>query len=308
MQEKLKAFRKDWRTNWVLYLMALPCGLAILVFCYLPMAGIVMAFQNLDISKGIFKSPFVGLKNFEFLFATTDAWRITRNTILYNVVFILLGTFLSITLALILNEMTSKRYTKTLQTIYMMPNFLSIVVVSMIVYAFLNPTNGFLNRALQSMGLNPVNWYNTPGPWPFILVLVNIWKGTGFSAVVYLAIISGISVEYYEAAALDGASRFQQMIHITIPHLRIMLGINLIRSVGGIIRGDFGLFYNVPRNSGALYPVTDILDTYIYRGLFTLNNPGMSTAAGLYQSLVGLVLVLISNKIVSLLDEDCALF
>ncbi len=308
MPKRSKGLRKEIRENWVLYLMAAPAVVALFIFSYLPMAGLVMAFQNLNIAKGIFKSPFVGFKNFEFLFSTNDAWVITRNTVLYNLVFIILGTFLSITLALLLNEMTFKRYTKALQTIYMMPNFLSMVVVATIVYAFLKPSDGFVNVMLKSLGMDPVSWYNTPGPWPFILVLVHTWKGTGYSAVIYLAVISGISSEYYEAAALDGASRLQQMIHITLPHLRFILCINLIQAVGGIIRGDFGLFYTVTRNSGPLYPVTDILDTYIYRGLTTLNNPGMSTAAGLYQSVIGFIMVLTANKIVSKIDSDCAMF
>lgn len=302
------SLRKDLKSNGILYLMAVPALLCLFIFCYLPMGGLIMAFQDLDISKGILHSAFVGLENFEFLFTTSDAWTITRNTICYNLVFIALNTFLSILLALLLNEMTHKRYAKALQTIYMMPNFLSIVVVAMIVYAFLSPSNGFLNKMLEWVGKPAVDWYNTAGPWPFILVIVNAWKSVGFSAVVYLAVIAGIPADYYEAAALDGASRFQQMIHITLPQLRMILCINLIMAVGGIIRGDFGLFYTVTRNSGLLYPVTDIIDTYIYRGLTTLNNPGMSTAAGLYQSSVGLVMVLLANWVVTKIDSDCAMF
>lgn len=303
-----KNLRKEMRANGGLYLMALPALVALFIFCYVPMVGLVMAFQHLDIAEGVFSSPFVGLKNFEFLFATTDAWVITRNTVCYNLVFIVLNTSLSILLALVLNEMFWKRYTKVLQTVYMMPHFLSMVVVATIVYAFLNPSSGYFNQLLKSMGAAPINWYNTPEPWPFILVIVNMWKGVGYSAVVYLAVISGISSEYYEAAALDGASRIQQMRYVTLPHLRFILCINLIGAVGGIIRGDFGLFYTVTRNSGVLYPVTDVIDTYIYRGLTTLNNPGMSTAAGLYQSVVGFILVLLANKVISKIDPDCAMF
>lgn len=304
----LKKLQKELRSNWVLYLMAAPAVILLLIFCYLPMGGLVMAFQNLDINKGVFSSPFVGFKNFEFLFATTDAWVITRNTICYNIVFIVLNTTLSISLAIALNELSFKRYTKLLQTVYMMPNFLSMVVVSMIVYAFLNPTNGFVNGIFEFLGMPAVNWYNTKEPWPFLLVLIQGWKNIGYSAVVYMAVISGISSEYYEAAALDGASKLQQIYHITLANLRMIICIQLIMAVGGIIRGDFGLFYTVTRNSGPLYPVTDIIDTYIYRGLTTMNNPGMSTAAGLYQSVVGFFMVLFANKVVSKIDPDCTMF
>lgn len=299
---------KELRKHWILYLMALPAVLSQFIFNYIPMAGIVMAFQRLDLKKGVFSSPWVGLKNFEFLFATSDAWTITRNTICYNVVFIFLGLVCSVCLALLLSELTFKRYSKVMQTMFIMPYFLSMVVVSMVVFAFLSPTNGFVNTMIKAFGGNPINWYNVKEPWPFLLVLINLWKGTGYSAIVYMAVISGISNEYYEAAVLDGASKLQQARYITLPHLRTIISINMIMAIGNIFRADFGLFYSVPRNSGALYPVTDVLDTYIYRGLTTLNNPGMSAAAGLYQSLVGFILVLIANKIVSMIDADNAMF
>lgn len=304
----VKSACNDIRKHWCLYLMSAPAVIALFVFNYLPMAGLVMAFQRLDFKKGVFSSPFIGLKNFEFLFTTTDAWVITRNTILYNVVFIILNLFFSVLLAIILSEITAKKLTKVVQTLYIMPHFLSMVVVSMVLYAFLAPTNGFVNTMIMSNGGSAINWYNEKGPWPFLLVLVYLWHTIGYSSIMYTAVISGISTEYYEAAALDGASKFQQAIYITIPHLRPIICINLIRSIGGMFRSDFGLFYTVPRDSGMLYPVTNTLDTYIYRGLTTLNNPGMSAAAGLYQSVVGFVLVLIANKIVSKLDEDSAMF
>lgn len=291
-----------------LHLMALPAVIALFIFSYLPMAGLVMAFQRLNLKKGIFSSPFVGFDNFKFLFASTDAWIITRNTILYNVAFIILGLFFSVLLALVMSELVWKRLSKVLQTMFIMPHFLSSVVISMAVYAFLSPTNGYLNSVLEELGRQSIDWYETKGPWPFLLVLVHLWQSVGYSSVVYMAVISGISSEYYEAAALDGASKLQQAKYITLPHLRTIICINLIRSIGGMMHSDFGLFYTVPRDSGALYSVTNTLDTYIYRGLSTLNNPGMSTAAGMYQSVVGFVLVLIANKIVSTIDADSAMF
>ena len=304
----LKKVKKDLSNNGLLYLMASPAIICLLIFSYAPMVGLVMAFQDLDFSKGIFTSPFVGLKNFEFLFATTDAWRITRNTVVYNVVFIVLTMFFSILVALLFNELTKKRFAKTVQTVFIMPHFLSASVVAIVAYAFLNHTSGYLNSLLESWGMEPVFWYNEPSVWPFLLVFIYLWKHTGYQSILYSASISGIPSEYYEAAVLDGASRFKQAWYITVPHLKTIMCINLIRSVGRIFRADFGLFYSVPQDSGALYEVTDVLDTYIYRGLMTLGNVGMSSAAAFYQSIVGFVLVLIANKVVSMIDSDSAMF
>ena len=301
-----KVFRKE---DAALYLMALPTVIFLLIFCYLPMGGLVMAFQDLNITKGIFSSPFVGLKNFEFLFSTTDAWVITRNTVCYNLVFIVVNLVISISLALMLSSLRSGRYAKTVQTVYMMPYFLSYAVVAIVVNAFLDRDDGLVNAILKLTGeVGKTNWYHQIEVWPPLLGFVNAWKGVGYQTVLYLAVISGISIDYYEAAVLDGASKFQQARYITIPHLRYIVGISLILSMSSIFRGDFGLFYNVPMNQGKIYPVTDVIDTYIYRALTYLNNVGMSTAAGLYQSVVGFVLVLIVNKIVNRIDPDSAMF
>lgn len=292
-----------------LHLMALPVLVYLLIFCYTPMIGLVMAFQDLNISKGVFSSPFVGLKNFEFLFSSSDAWIITRNTVCYNLVFIVVNMSLAVILSLMLNELRSARYAKTLQTVFMMPYFLSITVVAIIVNAFLSRNYGLVNQVIRSMGgAGKTNWYMKREFWPPFLVFVNAWKGVGYSTVLYLAVISGISDEYYEAAVLDGANRFQQAYYITLPHLRFVISISLIMAMGGIFRGDFGLFYTVTNNSGKLYPVTDVIDTYIYRGLMTMSNVGMSTAAGLYQSLVGFVLVLLCNAVVRKIDPDTSMF
>ncbi len=305
---KTNAFVRELKKNWMLYSMALPAVLLIFIFKYLPMTGIVMAFQDLDYSKGLFTSPFIGLKNFEFLFSSSMIRDITRNTVLYNVVFILVNTTLSMGLALVINELTNKTFAKIIQTILIMPYFLSSVVVAMIVYAFLAYEYGFANNFLSILGIDPQNWYNMPEFWPGFLVFVNAWKGIGFSSVTYTAVISGISQEYYEAATLDGASRWQQIRYITIPHLRFILCINLINSVGGMFHSDFGLFYTVTRNSGTLYSVTQTLDVYIYNALQSMANLGMTTAAGLYQSLVGFILVLLANKVIKTIDPDSAMF
>lgn len=292
-----------------LHLMALPVLIYLLIFAYTPMIGLVMAFQDLNIAKGPFSSPFVGFKNFEFLFASSDAWVITRNTVCYNIVFIIVNLVLAVVMSLMLSELHSKRYGKTLQTIYMMPYFLSITVISIIVTAFLSRNYGMVNRVIKALGgSGKTNWYNQRAFWPPFLVFVNAWKGVGYSTVLYLAVISGISDEYYEAALIDGASKLQQARYITIPHLRFVISISLIMSMGGMFRGDFGLFYTVTNDSGMLYPVTDVIDTYIYRGLTTMSNVGMSTAAGLYQSVVGFLLILIANKVVTMIDPDTAMF
>lgn len=272
------------------------------------MFGITLAFQNYNISKGFFGSEFVGLKNFEFLFSTTDAWRITRNTVLYNIAFIGFNTTLSVLLAIIFNELYVKRLAKTLQTLIIMPNFLSMAVVGIVVYGFLNGRDGILNNFLVSIGGKARNWYTYKPIWPYLLVFVYIWKNVGYSSIVYVASLSGISQEFYEAAVLDGASKWQQARYVTIPHLRFIIIIMLILNLGSIFRGDLSLFYNVSMDNGALYEYTDVIDTYVFRALRTLGDTGMSSAAGLYQSVVGFVLILLSNAIVRRVDEDSALF
>jgi putative aldouronate transport system permease protein len=298
---KHKFFRRE---DLALYIMAAPTVIFLLIFCYAPMLGLVMAFQNYNVTAGIFGSPFCGLANFKYLFSTTDAFIITRNTVCYNLVFIVTNMLLSVLMALMLSELTARRYAKTLQTIYMLPHFLSWAVVSIVLIAFLDKSYGLVN---QWLGVS-VDWYKRKSIWPGLLVFINAWKGVGYSTVLYLAVISGISQEYYEAAIIDGATKFQQALYITIPHLRMVMAITLIMSMGSIFRGDFGLFYSVTKNSGRLYEVTDVIDTYVYRALTQLSNVGMSTAAGMYQSVCGFVLVLITNWIVTKIDAESAMF
>ena len=305
-KKKVRLFRKK---DIPLYIMALPTIVWLIMFCYLPMSGLVLAFEKYNVKDGIFGSQFVGLKNFEYLFTTTDAFIITRNTVLYNLVFIALNLLLSVLIALLLNEIRSKRVGKTYQTIYMMPYFLSWAVVSILLTAFLDYNNGFVNKILQLMGESgKTDWYKVKKIWPFLLVFINAWKNVGYQAVLFIAVISGIPNDYYEAAVLDGATRFQQALYITIPHLRMIIAITLIMSVGNIFRGDFGLFYTVTKNTGALYSVTDVIDTYIYRGLTNSGNVGMTAAAGLYQSVVGFVAIMVANKVVTKVDPDSAMF
>ena len=306
MTKKRKILKKE---DIPLYIMAAPVVLLLLLFNYLPMGGLILAFKKYDVTKGIFGSDFNGLDNFKFLFASSDTFRIIRNTVLYNIVFIFTNMILAVVLSLMLSQLRSRRKAKVFQTIYMLPHFLSWAVVAIIVSAFLERSNGYLNHFLQMFGQEGlVDWYQKVSVWPPLLVFINAWKGVGYQAVMYLAVISGISSDYYEAAVLDGASRLQQAIYITIPHLRHIMAISLIMAVGGIFRGDFGLFYTVTQDSGMLYPVTNVIDTYIYRGLMSMANVGMTAAAGLFQSVVGFVFVLLSNKIVSRIDADSAMF
>ena len=298
-------FRKHWR----LHVLALPAVICLILFNYLPMFGTVLAFQNYTIKGGFFGSEWVGFRNFEFLFSTTDAWRITRNTVLYNVVFILLNTSLSVLLAILFNELYIKRLAKTLQTLIIMPNFLSYAVIAIIAYAFLKGGNdGIVNRVVTAFGGKARDWYTYKPIWPFLLVFINAWKGVGYGSIVYVASISGISQEYYEAAVLDGATKVQQARYITMPYLKKIIVIMLILNVGSLLRGDFGLFYNVTQNNGRLYEYTDVIDTYIYRALKNLGNTGMSAAASLYQSAVGFVLVIAANLLVRKIDEESSLF
>lgn len=291
-----------------IYIMALPGLLYLFINNYMPMPGIVLAFKNYKARKGIYGSPWAGLKNFKYLFATSDAFIITRNTICYNLVFILVNTFFAIFVAIILSELTSK-WKKAYQSVILLPYLLSAVIVSYLVFAFLSPENGFINNSiLKPLGIEPVSWYQEKKYWPFILVFVNLWKGIGYNCIIYLSTIIGFDRGYYEAAAIDGATKWQQISRITLPLLRPTIIMLTLMAVGRIFYSDFGLFYQVPQNSGALLPVTNTIDTYVYRGLLELGDISMSAAAGVYQSLVGFALVLTANLIVRKLDPDSALF
>ena len=282
---------------------------SLLAFAYAPMFGVVLAFQKYSIQGGFFGSEWIGFKNFEFLFQTSDAWRITRNTILYNVAFILVNTSLSVILAMLFNELYIRKLAKTLQTLIILPNFLSMAVVAIIAYAFLKSGNsGILNQVVKAFGGKMRDWYMYKPAWPFILVFINAWRGVGYGSIVYVASISGISQEYYEAAVLDGATKFQQALYVTIPHLRKIITIMLIMSVGSLLKGDFGLFYNVPMQNGALFSVTQTIDTYVYRAYIATGDPGMSSAAGLLQNVLGFVCIMTANSIVKKIDADSAMF
>lgn len=302
----------EFRKNRVLYAMLLPGILLLLVFSYLPMFGVVIAFKDMRYGATFFQSlmdsPWIGLDNFKFFTSTPDAWRITRNTLGYNLIFMVLGLVIPISLSLLLFELLQKRMAKLYQSIIFLPNFLSWVVVSYVVYAFLHPTNGFLNKLMELTGAEAVSFYQEPKYWPFILVFMNVWKHTGYSVVIYLAALAGIDESYYEAAIIDGAGKWQQIKSITLPLLAPMISILTIMAVGRIFTADFGLFFNVPLDQGGLRETTEVIDTYVYHSLMSSGDIGLSSAAGLYQSVVGFVLVLGANLFARRIDEDYKLF
>lgn len=294
--------------------MMLPVTIWLLLIRYLPMFGIMMSFLNyrlpsrkIPFPRNLLHSEWVGLKNFSFLFSA-DSLVMIRNTLGYNVLWIFLGLIISVTFAIMMSELTRKFVAKTYQTMMFFPYFLSWVVVAYFLFAFLDPTNGMITQAQRRAGGEVIDWYNSPGYWPFILTLCSMWKNTGYSTVLYLSAITGIDRSQYEAAAVDGATKWQQMIHVTLPHLRPMIIILLIMNVGKIFNADFGLFWSVPMNSSALYPVTQVVDTYVYRAYTTTGNVGMSTAAGFLQNLVGFICIMAANTIVRKVDADSALF
>ena len=292
-----------------LMLIALPGLIYLLINNYLPMFGVFLAFKDYSYARGIFGSKWNGLDNFEFLFRTKDAWIMTRNTILYNAAFIVLGTVFAIFVAILIHELGKKRRVKFFQASLMLPNLLSWVVVGFIVYAFLNADNGFINNTVyKGLGLQPVSWYSVKEPWPFILTFVYLWKFVGTNSIIYVAGIAGMDKEIFEAAQLDGASKVKQILHITVPMLKPTIITLTLMAVGRIFYSDFGLFYQVPANSGRLFAVTQTIDTYVYRGLMESNDVGMSAAAALYQSVVGFILVIGANALVRKIDRDNALF
>lgn len=285
----------------------LPGFLFFLVMSYIPMVGIVIAFKDYNLRKGIFGSEWVGFDNLKFFFVSDTAWRVTRNTILYSLSYIVLTLVVSLALAILLNELT-RRWIKIHQTVMFLPYFLSWVLVSYISNAFLDHQNGFLNALLKSVGMQPVEWYFGAAYWPIILNLVHLWKAVGFNVLLYYAGIMGIDQSYYEAARIDGANKLQMALKITIPLLAPLVTILLILSIGGMFRGDFGLHYFIPNNTGLIYSTTDIIDTYVFRALRTIGDISMSAAVGFFQSVVGLVLVLGANMVVRKLNEENSLW
>lgn len=291
--------------------MMLPGLLFIIVIYYLPMLGVVIAFEQFNPIKGIFGSKWIGFQNFKFLFKSDAFFQITFNTIFYNILFIVLGIGLSLIFAIMINEIGKKFLAGAYKSILLLPYLLSWVVAEYLLYSFLSLDKGILNNLLQYFGVEPVQWYSEPIYWWFILPMAYVWKNAGYFAVIFAAGIAGISTDYYEAAKMDGASKFQQAVKITIPMLAPIAITLVILQAGKIFYaafGDWGLFYNLPKESGVLFSATNVIDTYVFRSLKKMNDFGMSSAVGLYQSCVGFVLVLLSNYLIRLYDRDSALF
>ncbi|HHV10150.1 MAG TPA: sugar ABC transporter permease [Clostridiales bacterium] len=299
--------RKKNRMNWGLFLLAIP-GLFFLVgYYYIPLFGLIIPFKKMDVAKGIFRSDWCGFDNFKFFFQSPDVWTVTRNTIGLNVLFIVITLTVSVLVALGLYEM-SKKKVKLFQTCFFVPYFISWVVASYIVYALLSPDLGVIPNILEKLGMSVPNFYNEPKYWTAILILSYIWKHVGYNALIFYATLVGMDSALHEAAAIDGASKFQRIKYICLPYLMPIIVLMGVLMIGKIFYADFGMFYFLPRNSGTLYPVTDVIDTYVFRMLRVMGNIGMSSAVGLYQSAVGFILVLITNMIVKKRNEDYALF
>ena len=294
--------------HWVLTLMALPAILYVFLFSYVPMFGIILAFKNYTYTKGIFGSEWVGLANFRYLFVSGSIMRVTVNTVLYNIAFMVVGTVLQITAALFFSEILGKYFKKITQTMMLLPFFISWVVAGSIVFNLFSNRYGLINNLLTSMGLAKMDFMNTPSIWPFIIIVFQAWKSIGYGSIVYLANISGIDHEMYEAAEIDGATIFQRIRKITLPLLKPTVVILILLNLGNIVRGDFGMFYNLTGNNALLYKVTDVVDTFVYRSLMNLQNYGMSTAAGLYQSILGFILILLVNFLIKKIQPDYSLF
>lgn len=302
-----KRLIKELKKSIPLTLLALPAVIAIFIFNYIPLYGLILPFKNFNVVDGIIKSPWSGLKNFKFLVKSDTIIKAIRNTVLYNAVFIVLGTAIAIIIALFLYEL-GKKSVKIYQTMLLMPYFISWVVAAYVFNVLLDMESGLLNRILAAFGHESINWYNEGKYWPVILTLANIWKNMGYNAIVYFAALMGLDAAYFEAAKLDGANKFQQMYYISLPLIKNIVIIMFILNIGKIFYGDFGLFYNVTLNSSLIYDYTDVIDTYVYRSLINLGNLGMSATTGFCQSVIGFILVVITNFAVSKIDKDSALF
>lgn len=290
-------------------MLALPGVLFLFVNNYLPMFGIFLAFKDLNYTKGIWGSDWVGFANFKFLFVSSDAWTIIKHTILYNFAFLAINTVLAVLLAAFLSEVKNRYLVKFYQSSMLLPYFVSMVIVGYLVFGFLNPELGFVNKAvLEPLGHPAIPWYASPKYWPYILTIVNTWKSVGYLTVVYLAAIVGIDQEYYEAARIDGAGKWRLFANITVPLISPVIVIMVLLAIGRIFNTDFGLFYQATMASGLIKSTTDVIDTYVYNALLVTGDTGLAASAGLLQSLVGFVLVVGVNVVVRKISKDNALF
>lgn len=304
---RMRVGRMLWQ-NKTLILMCLPAIVFFFIFSYMPMPGMYIAFVKYNYQKGIFGSPFVGLKNFKFLFTSGQLLLLLRNTVLYNLAFIIVGNVLQLSFAILLNEVQSRMFKKTTQSLMFLPYFISDVLVSLLVYNLLNYDFGFISNLVRSMGGEMPKIYQNAGAWPLVIILVNIWKGTGYGTVVYFAAITSMDTSMLEAAQIDGANGFQKIRYIILPTLKPTVVVLFLFAIGGILKGNFGLFYNLIGNNSVLFSTTDIIETYVYRSMMNSFNFAQSSAVGLFQSAIGFFIVLGANAFVKHLDPDYALF
>ncbi|MCX7709886.1 MAG: ABC transporter permease subunit [Clostridia bacterium] len=301
-------FLYEVKKHRVKFLMILPAIVYFFVMCYIPMAGIVLAFKKFTYSGGIFGSPWVGFENFNFFFMSGSAWNVTRNTILYNIAFIIINNSLQILTAILLSEIAGKYFKKFTQSVMFLPYFISWVVVGAFVYNLFNYEFGAINTLLKSIGLEPVDVYSNPGAWKFIIIAFSAWKWVGYGTVLYLAAIVSIDAEMFEAADIDGANIFQKILHITLPSITPTMVVLLLLSVGNIMKGDFQMFYQIVGNNGLVLDATDVIDTFVVRSLLQTQEFGMTAAAGFYQSIFSFFIIVSVNYIIKKINSDYALF
>jgi putative aldouronate transport system permease protein len=301
-------FFKTVRKHWMLLAMLAPAVIYVIVFSYIPMTGIVLAFKNYQYSGGIYGSPWCGFSNFKSLLIAGKLGLVTRNTLLYNIAFIFLGVIFEMGSAILLNEIFGKVFKKVAQSFMFLPYFISWVVAGAIMYNIFNYERGVFNHILNFFGAQPFDLYNSPNAWPFVIIFLKLWKSTGYGSVVYLAAITGLDQEMFEAASIDGAGVWQKIRYITIPSLMPTMMILVLMGIGNIFRGDFGLFYQTVKSSAILQPVTDIIDTYVFNLLINNSDIGVSAAVGLYQSVLCFLTITVCNKLVKKVDPDYALY
>lgn len=302
-KRKNHSFLREMGQNGFLYLLMLPGIIFFLVFSYIPMLGLVMAFQDYSMRKGVFGSSFNGVNNFKFLFQTGDIWRVTGNTLFLNILFILFTTLMSVFLAILFSELKNQKFKRVTQTISILPNFVSWTVIALFMDAFIDPSTGMITKSLAAIG-TPVDFYARPA----MLVFLKTWQGAGYGAIVYIATIVGIDPQIYEASDIDGTTRLQKIFCITIPILKPTIILMSLFSVGRIFYGDFGMIYALVGDNSLLFSTTDVIDTYVYRMMRMLRNYGMSSATGMFQSVLGFVSIVAVNWIARKLDPESALF
>lgn len=308
MEVCMKSLFKELKKNRTLFLMILPAVLLVFVLQYLPMSGLILAFKNYRFDKGVFGSDFNGLDNFKYLFSSGTGWLITKNTILYNLLNLVTSQSLAIFVAIIISEMVGKVFKRVTQSLVFLPYFISWVIVGTFVYNIFNYETGVLNNILISLGMEKINVYEMPKVWPFIITIFNSWKWVGYNSIIYIAAITGIDSQCFEAAEIDGANVFQKIRYITIPSIKSTLVVMLLLQIGRILRGDFEMFYQIVGNNGQLFNATDVIDTYVFRSLMQNSNLGMTAAATFYQSILCFVIIMLVNAIIKRIDEDYALF